>query len=806
MNKSYQFPDPVADSSDPNPDLNPDQNILEENALLPDKKRSQADSSLCPDQAAYPDQSASVSAPSETRSSRPPLRWFLVWFLLSCGLGGLSAFAFFWLTAIPPATDCQNISPLSSDMERLHCAQEAAQSGELPELIAGLELVETWTPAHPLYNEANRWMAEWSNSVLGIARQRMTQNDLEGALELANRIPPTSPLYTETQATIAQWQEVWQQGETLFNQAQEALKQQDWDLAYAKIFELRDHPYDYWRTQQANTLSEQVQTEKQARRILAEATSIAQIDNPQQLVAATERLRQIDRNTHTWVEAQPALKQWGESLLIAGGQRWQEKQFDEAIAFAESAKLSADLLVDAENLVKLSQSRQMAISSGSQWKVTPQHLWSMMEAVAAVRQIQPDSRFYAQAQASLESWDAQLQDMLQLQYAQVTASLGNRDAVETAIAQAKQIDFNRPRRLQAQTLIAHWQQEAERLEDQPILFYAQKLAEPETLAALKTAIAQVNQIPFGRVLHGEAQGLAYAWGQKVEVLEDEPFLTLAQSQARQGLLREAIQTASVIRSGRALYSRAQAAIGNWQAQIIEAEQPRDRTTRQASDSVQEERSPETRSAIVEPAPSVIEPANQPNEPAEPFPLPSPAHQLPRTIEELMRTHPRPVADRLTPSELLPTPNAGAERTAPPANPVTPTEAIPPEPIPAPIAEPSLESQPNAEVEAVPPRPFTEEPAPSVEPSVGEWVIEPIEETPPLTNPAIVPAEDSLPLSEEGLQLEPLSGGSTVPSEAAVPANDPLSTNLDVFNDAQSPFAEEVSAVSGGSLSPENLVN
>lgn len=778
MNKTYPLSDSI---THPTTNPNIEQNTDETNALQINTGELQTNSASHPENQAIPGISPSKSA------SPKPFYWLLLWFLFSCSLGGLTAFAFLWLTALPPAADCDEISSLSPDMERLHCAQEAAQSGELSELIAGLELVETWTPDHPLYNEANRWMAEWSTSVLRIARQRMGQNDMDGAIELAKRIPASSPVYPEAQATIAQWQERWQQGEVIYNQAQEALKQEDWDLAYAKIFELRDHPYSYWNAERANALSAQVQTEKQARRILAEANSIAQLENPQQLVTAIERLKQIDRNTHTWTAAQSTLTQWGEALLVTGEQRWQAKQFSEAIAFAESAKLSEELAPDADNLIKLSQARQLAIRSSSSWKVTPKHVWSMMEAVSAARQISPDSRFHAQAQASLESWDAQLQDMLQLQYAQVAASLGNREAVESAIAQAEQIDFNRPRRLQAQTLIAHWRLEAERLEDQPILLYAQKLAETESLASLKAAIQEVNQIPLGRVLHGEAQGLAYAWSQKVEVLEDDPFLAMAQSQARQGLLSEAIETASVIRPGRALYGKAQSAIGDWQAQLYQAERP-DRPNYQTSDSQQEAQPTEQRSSFAEPPATEVAPAEQPSlSPAEPLlnlpsQNPSPTRQLPRTIDELMQTHPRPTAERLSPSQFRPTPETtqplGESAPLIENAPASVEERTQPEAIPTPIAEPVQEPvpAPSVVVEENPPVPVAE---PIAEPPSSEFVIEPIEELPPLNEPASVPLEEVLPLSEGWLEQEPLSSEPSLPeeifpAEVFLPANEPAS--------------------------------
>ncbi|UBF26355.1 hypothetical protein K9N68_33465 [Kovacikia minuta CCNUW1] len=182
----------------------------------------------------------------------------------------------------------------------------------------------------------------------------------------------------------------------------------------------------------------------------------------------------------------------------------------------------------------------------------------------------------------MKHWETQLQDVMQLHLAQLTASLGQRQGFEFAIAQAQQVSLNRPRRVQAQTLVAHWKREIERLEDRPIILHAQKLAEPGTIRAFRSAIAAANQIPEGRVMRGEAQGLAYDWRRRIEVIEDQPLLNLARVEASQGNLSQAIETASVIRSGRALYYQAQAAIGDWQTEIRRLEMARLDAARKAA--------------------------------------------------------------------------------------------------------------------------------------------------------------------------------------------------------------------------------
>ncbi|NEQ18802.1 MAG: hypothetical protein F6K28_01705 [Microcoleus sp. SIO2G3] len=237
----------------------------------------------------------------------------------------------------------------------------------------------------------------------------------------------------------------------------------------------------------------------------------------------------------------------------------------------------------------LAQARKLAIVSTGRWEPSPLQLVNLAEAVSAARQVKSNSRFYPQAQASLKSWQAYLEDLQQLQFAQTTAMLGHRLALSAAIEQAAQIAPNRPRRIQAQTLIAHWKREIERQEDRPQLAKARQLAEPDTISALQQAIAQAQQISLDRALRPEAQGLIYVWTQRIQTIEDQPILDRAWATAQAGNLNQAIQIARRIASGRALSTEARIAIGGWQNQIRARELARIRALREREAAAQRQR-------------------------------------------------------------------------------------------------------------------------------------------------------------------------------------------------------------------------
>lgn len=653
--------------------------------------------------------------------------------LIACGiLSGIAGGALLWLLSLPPAIDCKQISALSPDMERLQCAQQAAQSGELPKLLEGMKTLEQWTPDNPLYGEAQRLMTEWSNSILTYARQKMQQSDYKGAVELAKQIPKSSPAYPDAQAQITEWQKEWQQFEKIYVAAQQALKSQNWNVALEQILALREADFTYWRSQQANALSQQLSDEKEARKLLQQANNLARSGSPEQLSTAITLLSQIKRKTFTWAEAQVNFQRWSENLLGIGFQHWQKGGLDQAIATAKRVSLNPDLAEEAENLIWLSHATKLRVGSVGDWEVSPTQLFKLVSASVIAAQIQPESRFYPQAQASLKSWRSQLQNVTQLQVAQMIANFWHPLSLQVAVDQAKQIPPKTPQRLQAQTLVAYWTREIERIEDRPYLTHARKLAEQGTIVSLQAAIAQAKQIRKGRALHGEAQSLIYAWGQQVEILEDQPILLNAQGLARQGRLNDAIQTAAQITPGRALYLEAQAAINDWSIEIRNLQNAR----YQQQESTRSDSSP-----TPPPGRDTKTPENRWQEP-------------PEFSEESAPSEGESFTDEPPAYRDEPAPPATAPRSDAPAPiaPVAPPETVAPEPIePTP---PSV-TVPTEPVEPAPPAPA--EPAP------------PTYEVPSSTTESFMPS-DEVPSS---------ASASPAPSYAPhqVPASMTVSSNV-----------------------------
>ncbi|MBW4490506.1 MAG: hypothetical protein KME12_22230 [Trichocoleus desertorum ATA4-8-CV12] len=511
----------------------------------------------------------SPDAPPETPRKRG-WGWSLLWLSVVLVCSGTGAMALVWMTMLPPPPNCEQISPLAADAERLYCAQQAAQSGEVKQLIASIDLVKHWSPEHPLYSSAQSSLADWSRGLLAIANQKIAQNQLEAAVQIAQKIPSSSPLYADAQAEISAWKQDWNRGEGIYRQAQAALKAQKWQDAWKHSQTLSSLANDHWR-QRATGLRQQIAVERLARQQLQRAQNLAQTNTPEDLEQAIALLQKVTPKTYAQAEAETEKTNWSRALLKLAAAQLQQQQWDTAIAIAGRVPKGGPAIAEAQDVIRLSRAYQAAALGKIPGKPLHEQLWSLVTALEVLRQIDPERPLYKTAQAQRQRWEMQRQDLINLQFAHTLANLGQVPALKLAIDQAKLVAPGRPQRLQAQTWIAHWQKEIQRVEDRPYLAQAQELAKAGTVSSLRQAIAAASQIAQGRALRIEGQTAIASWQRQIQVVEDQPILDEARTLATQGNLNKAIEVAGKIRSGRALHEEAQGAVSDWVAQIQIAE-------------------------------------------------------------------------------------------------------------------------------------------------------------------------------------------------------------------------------------------
>ncbi|MEM8542586.1 MAG: hypothetical protein AAGF66_01155 [Cyanobacteria bacterium P01_H01_bin.119] len=496
--------------------------------------------------------------------------WLLFWSGLLITAMGLGVGGVILLMDIPPFPNCERLGRFSSDSDRLLCAETQAASNAPDRLIAALDLVRSWPPEHALYEEAEPLMQTWARDLLAIARSHVHRGQLSEATDMVAHIPPQAEVYEQAQHSLQVWQQEWERGGQIERQVQAAFNNRNWQDALDLSWGVKTFHTDYWVNQRFNHWQQQIAREQAAWKQLQDAQSLGASDQLNDWLEALQLAQTIDLRTRAWTTAQTDINRWSQKVMAYALQLVELGNLNQAIAIVQAVPPDLNLASEGQDLLRYGQA-QKRVADLSVWEPKRTDVFNLMEAIAAVEPIQPDSALYAQAQSDLTQWRSRLQDLLRLQAATWVAALGQPAAYEFASQQAARIAANRPARGQAQTLLAHWRQQQERIEDRPHLRQAHQLAQPYTLEALQQAIAEASQIEPGRALRIEAQSWIAEWQANIQIIEDQPILNQANQLARDGQLAEAIQIAQQISGDRALYEKAQAGISDWTAQIQIAE-------------------------------------------------------------------------------------------------------------------------------------------------------------------------------------------------------------------------------------------
>ncbi|MEM6251789.1 MAG: hypothetical protein AAF821_02600 [Cyanobacteria bacterium P01_D01_bin.156] len=492
--------------------------------------------------------------------------WPLLWLLLLAASSTLGIWAMAFMTRLPPLPNCDRIFRFSADSERLYCARQAAVSGAEEDLVAGVNLVADWQESHPLYQDSQDVTNRWSKGLFKFAQQRMQAGSLERAVELLGYIPERAEISQEAKTALGQWQQEWTTGEEILAAVKTAVSNQNWSGARKQLRDIKRLTSDYWLKDQYQYLGQHIQTEEDARRNLLRAQALADSGDMDELAEALGLVRQMDVQSHAWPEAKPLIEEWSNRLLNYGFQKWEQEDLAGAIAIIQQVPVDMEVAPEAKDLVQLAHAQRLA-SFNQQWVPTYGDIVNLMDAIQAVQGIDSSSPFHLEAEVKLEQWTDQLEDLQTLYGAALMAKLNQKASLQVAIGEAQKIDAERPQRQQAQTLIAHWSREIQRIEDRPLLARAQQLADKGDKASLQAAIAEAQKVELGRALRVDAQTKVAQWTKQIQVLEDQPLYSKALELASKGNLQDAIKEARKIKEGRALYSQAQSSIQEWITRI-----------------------------------------------------------------------------------------------------------------------------------------------------------------------------------------------------------------------------------------------
>ncbi len=481
----------------------------------------------------------------------------LFWLVVLATSTLTGAIAFQWLTGLPSTPNCRKLFQATlSDSGQLYCADQAARKGDEASLSSALKLAGSINKNDPLFEQSRQLADHWSKSILVLARRKVEAGNLKKGIELAQRVPTTSPVHAEAQAMISDWQGNWKQGEAIFQKAKKAIQDQDWGQATEQVRNLVQIGSDYWQ-KRADTIVAEIAIEQQAFLKISEAQILVDSGNVDNIAKAIQAVSQIDPQRLARKRVTEKVDEWSQKLIDIAKAAQANGNYAEAMKAAQKVPPNAKGAKDATAYLQIGRAETLENKNS---------LWSSIQAYAYAAQIDSTTPAYETSREKRQKWEGQLQNWGQLAVARWFADIDQVSGYRTAIDQAKMIEPNQPRRVEAQTLIASWNKQIETFSDHQFLARAKQMAVDNTVASLQMAITEAGKAISGG-LQNTAQVLVAEWGNAVERVEDKPILDQARALAQKGDLSGAIKIAEKIGSDRALYGEAKDEIYTWTGRI-----------------------------------------------------------------------------------------------------------------------------------------------------------------------------------------------------------------------------------------------
>jgi hypothetical protein len=489
-------------------------------------------------------------------------KWSRNW-VLWAALGGLISgsmgfIAVAMLLKLPAAPNCPAIFwPMASATVRLHCAQVAANKQTVDDLLEAIALVKALPNNHPLRQEINRFLEQWSLDILNLGENAFQAGKLQEAINIAHKIPQDVAAQT-VEKQIERWQSIWSEAEAIYQSAEAQLREQHWHQAFMNAVRLLNVSNEYWATTKYEELKNRIETAREDASKLAKAQGLAKTGRVADLLAAIKLVESIGSNSYIYQDAQEAIPEFGQKMLDLAQAALDRRDASAAIEIAEQIPESTNLQAEAKDFLTLAEAWQNA------WVGT---IPSLEAAIAIAQKMPADRPLYNKAQELITTWQLEIEDVAHLDRARNLAQQGTVTDLTAAIVEAQLIADTNPRSSEAKQEINRWRQQVETIEDRPVLERAENLAILEDATSLQAAISEASQIGSGRALYREAQSKIWNWTRKIQRFQDQPYLDQARVLASSGNLTSAIAAAQQIQPGRALSGEAQAAINDWQGQI-----------------------------------------------------------------------------------------------------------------------------------------------------------------------------------------------------------------------------------------------
>lgn len=489
--------------------------------------------------------------------SKLPWQLWAIAVILVSGTVGFTATSV--LLKLPKSPQCTRIFwPVASASMRIYCAQLEAEQGTVDSLLKAINLVEALPSDHPLRTEINNSVEEWAIAILDIAEEQFQAGQLQEAIAIARKVPSHVQVYSVVEERIEQWRSLWQEGEEIFAEVEENLREAEWNQAFRSAVKLLSLKNQYWATTKYDETVKQIQLAQEESSKLDVAYRIFRRGGVDNWLEAIAEAQKIPPDSYAHREAQNLIEDAKDKLVDHIKGLLEERRWQALLDVVDRLPNELSLTEEVSDWKALA-SAGMEAAMGT--------VESLEMAIASAQVIDAERPLYQEAQDLINRWKLEIEDVAHLQQAQDLARGGSINDLNAAIASAELIPSGNPRYQEARQEIRDWTREIQLAEDQPILDQAQAIARTGTIAALQEAITKASLITSNRTLYNEAQQDISQWRMSIQRQEDRPVLDQAISLGNSKDYSGAIQAAEQIDRGRVLYPEAQDNIRKWRQEI-----------------------------------------------------------------------------------------------------------------------------------------------------------------------------------------------------------------------------------------------
>ncbi|MBO1349325.1 MAG: chromosome segregation ATPase [Hormoscilla sp. GUM202] len=509
----------------------------------------------------------SITYGPDPRKKDYAIFWQLALVVLFFLPAGAASVAVKMLWRLPQRPHCESIYwPMASASLRLYCGELAAEGsrsvdGQVSGLLEAIALVKVLPLDHPLRSQIDKSIDQWATEILALGDRQFNTGQLSEAIATARQVPSYTTTYKLVKDRIRGWQTTWTSAEGIYREAEDLMRSSQWQQAIGVAIKLQDLDNTYWSTTKYAEITQLIQTTRTDSENLIRARELSETGGPDNLLVAISLAAKIGQGSYLYGQAQTAVWEYGRQMMRLAETALEKGNSLEAIAIARKIPAETKLHDQTQDFVKIASAKYRAGEG---------NIASLEAAIMQAQKIDISRPMYGRAQQLIGRWQREIEDVSHLEKARQLAASGRVNDLAAAVAEVGMIPVSNPRYSEAQAIIKTWKREIEIIEDSPLLNRAQTLASKGNVGYFLAAIASAEMIYPGRALYQEAQSNIRQWRHQIEVIEDLPYLEKAEGlaiAATERSLKRAIAQARRIAPGRALYQEASEKIASWTDRI-----------------------------------------------------------------------------------------------------------------------------------------------------------------------------------------------------------------------------------------------